>query len=177
MQVFVVEGKNDESKLKRLFPNINVVSVNGSETNKDIISYLKTINKTHEIILCMDPDYPGKQIRNKLEKELTNVSHIFFDRKSAISKNKKKVGLEHIDDKLILKQFKNKIKFNNQNNKLEMNHLFDLKLIGHKNSQTLRDNLTRYFKIDNCNGKRLLNRLNSMNITFDELEKVIARIN
>lgn len=177
MQVFVVEGKNDESKLKRIFPGINVVSVNGSETNKDTINYLKTINKTHEIILCMDPDYPGKQIRSKLEAELTNVSHIFFERKTAISKNGAKIGLEHIDDKLLIKQFSNKIKFDNNKTKLELNDLFKVKLIGHKNSQKLRDDLTTYLNIDNCNGKRLLNRLNSMNFNYYDLKEVIASIN
>lgn len=175
-QVFVVEGKNDIAKLKRLYPNINVVGVNGSETNQDTIDYLKTINNTHEIILCMDPDYPGKQIRTKLENELNNVSHIFFNRKTAKSKNKKKIGLEHIDDEILKAEINNIIKFSEGVNNLEINDLFDLKLIGHKNSKEKRLKLTNYLKIDNCNGKRLLNRLNSLGIAKDKLNEIVINL-
>lgn len=175
-QIFVVEGKNDIAKLKRLYPNINVVGVNGSETNQDTIDYLKTINKTHEIILCMDPDYPGKQIRTKLEKELNNVSHVFFDRNSAKSKNHKKIGLEHIDDEILKKEINNIIKFSSINNEFEYSDLFELELVGHNNSKEKRLKLTNYLKIDNCNGKRLFNRLNSLGITKEELTKIVTSI-
>src|SRR5690554_5558703 len=175
-QIFVVEGKNDIAKLKRLYPNINVVGVNGSETNEDTINYLKTINKTHEIILCMDPDYPGKQIRTKLENELENVSHIFFNPKTAKSRNNKKIGLEHIDDDILKLEINNIIKFSNINNNLQYNDLFELELIGHNNSKEKRLKLTNYLKIDNCNGKRLLNRLNSLGITKDQLKEIVTNI-
>src|SRR5690554_2368817 len=175
-QIFVVEGKNDIAKLKRLYPNINVVGVNGSETNQDTIDYLKTINNTHEIILCMDPDYPGKQIRTKLEKELENVSHVFFKRSIARSKNNKKIGLEHIDDEILRLELNNIIRFNKNNNSLKLNDLLEFKLVGYNNSKEKRLKLTNYLKIDNCNGKRLLNRLNSLGIRKDELKKIVANM-
>lgn len=175
-QIFVVEGKNDVAKLRNIFPNIDVVSINGLEIDENVISYLKKISSTHEIILCMDPDYPGKKIRTRLEQEIKNVSHVFLDRKSAISKNKRKIGLEHIDDKILIQELKKVVKFTDLKGTLEMSDLYELGLIGFDNSKELRLELTKYLEIDNCNGKRLLNRLNNLNINKDELINIIPKL-
>lgn len=176
-QMFVVEGKNDLNKLKSIFKDINVVSVNGSEISKDTLNYLKTISDTHEIILCMDPDQPGKRIRDYLENNLKNVKHIFFDPKYSKSKNNKKIGLEHIDSEILKTKFNEIINFNNKNeNNILIEDLINLNLVGNNNSKELRLKLTNYLKIDNCNAKRLLKRLNSLNITKNELNKIMNKL-
>lgn len=175
-QIFVVEGKNDVNKLLSIFPKLNVISVNGSQIDPLVVNYLKEISITHEIVLCLDPDYPGKKIRDYLEREIKEVKHIFFDPRISKSKNNKKIGLEHINKEILKLKIKEVLTLTTKVNNITNNHLIDLKLIGFKDSKDLRLKLTNYLQIDNCNGKRLLKRLNGLNIDVLELNKIVANL-
>lgn len=175
-QVFVVEGKNDVNKLKSIYEDIEVVSVNGSEIDDNVVSFLKQIKDTHDIIVITDPDYPGKKIRDYLESEIKDVKHIFLERKYSKSDNKKKIGLEHVSSEIIKEKLNDIINFNNSNDLLTNEDLINNKLIGFKNSKSLRYKLTSYLKIDNCNGKRLLRRLNSLNIDEERLKEIVNNL-
>lgn len=172
-QIFVVEGKNDVNKLKSIFKDINVISVGGSEVNKDVVNYLKQLKSTHEIIIITDPDYPGKKIRDYLESEIKDVKHIFLERHYSKSKNKKKIGLEHVSKEIIKEKLEEIISFNQNEDLLTNEDLINNKLIGFENSKNLRYKLTTFLKIDNCNGKRLLKRLNSLNINKEKLKEIV----
>ena len=93
--IVVVEGKNDYSKLKSIYPNMQIMITNGSAIDKSLISDLIKLSKNNEIILFLDPDGPGRIIRKTLENSLSKVSHAFLDTNKAISRNKRKVGIEH----------------------------------------------------------------------------------
>lgn len=175
-QIFVVEGKNDVNKLKSIYSNINVVSVGGSFIDKNIISYLKELKDNYEIIVITDPDFPGKKIRDYIDSEISGCKHIFLEPKTSRSKNKKKIGLEHVDSNIIKEKLNNIITFNNEFNELSNEDLINNKLIGFNNSKELRLKLTTYLKIDNCNGKRLLKRLNSLNITSSKLKEIMTKL-
>lgn len=171
-QIFVVEGKNDISRLKQVFPNINVVSVNGSEIDLTVITYLKSLVNTHDIILVLDPDYMGLQIRKTLENIFPTAQHIFIERNKAYSRNGKKIGLEHLSNKEIINLLNNIYIKTELSNNLKLIHLFELGLVG-INSRERRKVVTDYFNLGFCNGKTLLKRLNESNIKITEIEKVL----
>ena len=137
-QIFVVEGKNDVSRLKQVFPNINVVSVGGSSISLDVVTYLKSLEDTHEIILCLDPDFPGLKIRDELEQSFKKVSHIFLDRSKSFSKNRKKIGLEHLSNEEIITVFNNIYRKSETTGTLTLSNMYEFGLVGEDHSKELR---------------------------------------
>lgn len=98
--VVVVEGKNDANKIKSIFPNVNIIITNGSEINKQTIEDIYKASLNDEVVLCLDPDGPGEKIRRKILEKVTNVNQVFAIKSKAISKNKKKIGIEHMSKKI-----------------------------------------------------------------------------
>lgn len=170
-QIFVVEGRNDQIKLNQVYPDLIVVSVNGSEVDKKVLDFLISKQNEYEIVLIMDPDYPGLKIRDELESKLKNVSHVFLERNKSFSKNKKKIGFEHLSNEEIIKVLNNIVKPNYLTSDVDLNFLYEHHLIGHKNSKEIRNDLAKKLNIGYVNGKTLLKRLNQFNINKSDILK------
>lgn len=165
--VVVVEGKNDANKIKSIFPDVNVIITNGSEINKQTINDIYKASLVDEVVLCLDPDGPGEKIRRKIIEKVENVSQVFANKYKAISKNKKKVGIEHMSKEDIVNMFKD-IKMNKYNNEITYIQLYEL---GFMTSKQKRINLCEKLGISYCNGKQLLKRLNMFGISMEEIKK------
>lgn len=177
-QIVVVEGKNDIVRLKQVFPTLNVVSVNGSAINEDVVNMLIEKSETHEIIICTDPDYPGVKIRHELENKIKDVSHLFIERKIAFSRNRKKIGLEHLNNKQIIELFGNIIKASPKSDSdVDISFLHEYKLIGEANSKEVRTNLSNKLNLGHVNGKTLLNRIKSFNISKEDIINALKEVN
>lgn len=163
--VIVVEGKNDANKLKTIFKDVDIIITNGSEINEQTLLDIYRMSLRTEVILCLDPDGPGEKIRKKIIEKVPNVSQVFAKKNLAISKNKKKVGIEHMSKKDILEMFKDIKKSKNDGN-ITYIDLFEL---GYMTSKEKRIRLCEYLNISYCNGKQLLKRLNMFGITLEEI--------
>lgn len=173
-QIFVVEGKNDVNRLKSVFKDINVISVNGSAVDGEIVKYLNSIKDKFEIVVCTDPDFPGLKIRNELEEKIGNVSHVFLERHKSFSNNRKKIGLEHLSKDDIIEAFSKIYRVSNLlENNITMSFLVDNKIIGSDNSSNLRKKLEESLNLGHTNGKTLLKRLNQINIKEEEILEAI----
>src|SRR5690554_2825719 len=174
-KVFVVEGKNDYSRLKQLYPDMFIIITNGSEILEDSIEALTKLDETHDIILFLDPDYAGQRIRNILSKKLTHIYHAFIDQDKAISKNHKKIGVEHAKKEDIEEALKHiKMVRQDTNHDIDMHFLYDVGLIGQKQSKTLREQLSKKLHIGHVNGKTLYHRLKAFGIHKKDICEVIA---
>ena len=173
-KIYVVEGIRDEEILKKIDPNIFTIKTNGLSFDNELIEKLIELEKEYEIVLILDPDYPGEKIRRELTAKLKNPINIFIPQDKAISKNQKKVGLEHVslDDlaKILEKEiiFDKKIKGN-----LNTSDFITLGLTGNVDSEKKRLIVTNHYYLPKSNAKRLLNYLNNMNISYKELEEVL----
>lgn len=163
--VIVVEGKNDANKLKTIFKDVDIIITNGSEINEQTLLDIYRMSLRTEVILCLDPDGPGEKIRKKIIEKVPNVSQVFAKKNLAISKNKKKVGIEHMSKKDILEMFKD-IKESKNDGNITYIDLFEL---GYMTSKEKRIRLCEYLNISYCNGKQLLKRLNMFGITLEEI--------
>jgi ribonuclease M5 len=174
-QVIVVEGKNDASRLKLIFPQTTIITTNGSALDENSVNILLELDKTHDIILFLDPDHAGERIRRLLNKKLNHVHHAFLDQNKAYSKNKKKIGIEHASDVDII-QALSKIKIVTHESKSDITHafLYEIKLKGHKDSKNLRHLLSSKMKIGYVNGKTLYHRLKMFNIMQKEVVEVLS---
>lgn len=164
--VIVVEGKNDKAKLSSIFPSSTIVITNGSEISADTIAYLKSLSENSDIVLCLDPDFPGNKIRQKILDEISNTYNVYAQKEKAISKNKKKVGIEHMSKEDILDMFKNIYQVNN-NGSITYQDLYELGLMDNKKK---REKLCKDLSIGYCNAKQLLKRLNALNIDIDTVK-------
>jgi ribonuclease M5 len=174
-QVIVVEGTHDVQRLKRIFEHTEIISVNGSSIDEKALNLLMKLDESHQIILCLDPDYAGERIRSFLSNKLKNVSHVFFDRQKAISNNGKKIGVEHMSSKDILKAFENikVIKHENASD-ITSSFLYEMKLIGQKESKKLRSSLAEKLHLGQVNSKTLLNRLQFFDYKKRDIIEVLS---
>jgi ribonuclease M5 len=172
--VFVVEGKNDAFKLQTVLDHPLIVTTNGSAIDDDAILLLKRLDKTHDIVLFLDPDHAGDRIRRLVSKELSHVYHAFISRDQSISKNMKKVGVEHASKEDILESLKH-LKMVQQESSSNITHafLYEHFLTGHPESKAFRYDICQRLGIGSTNGKTLYQRLHLFGIQQEDLLEVI----
>ena len=173
--IIVVEGVHDVSRIKELYKDANIMITDGSKVREELLIRLKELSKTNKIIIFTDPDYSGERIRKIIEEYVPNSFHAFLPKKKCISKNKKKVGIEHAEISDI-KEALDKVYEVSSVGTLTSKDMFELKLMGFTDSAILRNKLSDYFNIGLTNGKTFLNRINSFGITKQELEDAICKI-
>ena len=164
--VIIVEGKTDTIKLKKIFPNIETIETNGFAINSEIISLIKQTMKTSDVICFLDPDGPGKRIRQTIINEIPNIKHAFID--IELLRNKKKIGVAEADDKDIIAALDNLIEFKQKTDSISWEEYIDLGL----NTKSKRQVVCDYYKIPLFNHKQLFNILNMMGITYQEVLKI-----
>ena len=82
------------------FLDADIVITNGSEVSHETLEFIKEANKRQGVIILTDPDYPGLQIRNKINSYTTGCKNAFVEKSKAIKG--KKVGI--VDDVVSLGQ-------------------------------------------------------------------------
>ncbi|HHU55860.1 MAG TPA: ribonuclease M5 [Acholeplasmataceae bacterium] len=169
--VVIVEGKNDYNKLKSVFPNLNILITNGSDVRPEFLELVKKLSQNHDIVLCLDPDYSGERIRKTIVDKVPNALHIYANRNKAISKNGKKIGIEHMSKENIISLFSD-IKIVNNLGSLTLNDLYDLGLVGEDDSAIKRKELGNRLGIGYGNAKQFLKKLNMFNISKEDIKKV-----
>ena len=93
-EVVVVEGKNDKARILAVFPNLEVITTNGSEISEETLDLIYELSKSNKIILFLDPDYPGERIRKIILNRVPNCYNVFIKKSKAIDERKHKVGVE-----------------------------------------------------------------------------------
>ncbi len=173
-EVIIVEGKNDTKRLQEVFgTQIYTIETGGSALNKEKIELIKKAHTHRGAIVFTDPDYAGNKIRTELQENIPSIKHAFIMQSDGISKNKKKVGLEHANEKVILDALSSV--YTTHINKLnwEITDLYNLKLIGHPNSSELRQFLSHALCLGHTNAKQLLKRLNMFDIEKDKVIEIL----
>lgn len=168
--IVIVEGKNDYNKLKSIFPVLDILITNGSSVSSEFIELVKKLAVKEEIVLLLDPDHPGEKIRRTIQEVVPDAMHIFADKKKAISKNKRKVGIEHMNKEDIISLF-DEIKTAKRASDITQEMLYEYGLIGQECSKDKRIQLGLRLGIGYTNSKQLLKRLHLFGISKKELEQ------
>lgn len=165
--VIVVEGKNDKNKLQSIFKDAFIIITNGSEISIDTLKTIKELSANNEVVLCLDPDGPGERIRKKVMEYVPDCSNVYAKRQKAISKNKRKVGIEHMTKEDILDMFSTIHKSTNDGT-ITYYELYEL---GLAESRVKRACLCEKLNISYCNAKQLLKRLNAMGLNIEKVKE------
>lgn len=172
-RIYVVEGIHDESKLKALNPHIKTVSVGGSQLKKEVLNFMINYEDKFQFVLLFDPDYTGEHIRKKVASHLKKPVHIFVDRQKSISRNQKKLGVEHLSVEDLKKALEHEIVENQKEGKITLDLMYALGLTGQKHSKYKREQLTKKLNLSYSNTKTLIDRLNWIGITKEQIEEIL----
>lgn len=170
--LLVVEGTSDVQKLMP-FVDAEFVVTNGSALSKETISFIQEAKRRgRDVIVMTDPDFPGEQIRRKLDQSVAGLTHIFLDKQFAIAKNKVGVAQAKID--YLLQSITHKMSAKPpQKQTITMNDLQALGLIGDDKSSILRKKVLEHFHLGHANVKTMLKRLNFLGIHPDEVKSIV----
>ena len=172
--VLVVEGKHDEMQIRKVYPEAQIVLTNGIEVSSETLRFLKTLSRDHEIIIMTDPDHPGEKIRRMVTEVVPDAIQVFLPKEKCIGRNGTKVGVEHASCQTIRQALNYQI-HSSDRAVFQMQDLFDLGLIGQKQSAEIRAEISERYHIGNPNAKTFLKRINMLNITKEELKEAVCR--
>lgn len=173
-EVVVVEGYHDLATLKLIYSEMDIYITNGSEIAESTLKELKVLNEERGLILFLDPDYQGERIRRIINEYVGKTKHAFLTKKDCISKNKKKVGIEHANRDVIIEALSSFYESGQYlKNPISLPDLYVLKLIGNENSKKLRKILGEELGIGLNNGKSLCNKLNMFGIKLDKIKEIL----
>lgn len=174
-QVIVVEGTHDEQKIKSVFPMVDCIVTNGSEISSEILNLIYQTSIKREVILFLDPDCPGKRITDKILETNGNYKIAFLNKEKAISKNRKKVGIEHANEADIRESLQNYFSLIENNSRITMSDLRNRGLLGESGSRNKRTKLCKSLNIPVFNGKALCKYLNVLDIKIERVDDLIER--
>ncbi len=169
-EVIVVEGRHDTDRL-RMYYDCDTIETGGSSLSDMTMEMIRTAAKQRGIIVLTDPDSPGNRIRDRINREIPGCRNAFVDKRNA--RTEKKVGVEHADFETIDAALSNLITYTEQNKTISMPDMYELGLSGGENSSALREKAGRKLHIGNGNARTMLNRLNCLNITKEELKEIL----
>lgn len=174
--IVVVEGKNDEKRLKEVFPNINTFQTHGLGIQKETIDELEkiVIKNNLQIIVLTDPDMPGEYLRRLIQEHFNHVYHIHIEKEKAVDLKKQKVGIEHVTDKDIKAAFKN-MHFQNKTTMKEKYKISDLVSLGIYNNKKRREKFCSFLSIAYGNNQKVLKQLNNYEIPKEKLKEFSER--
>ena len=169
--IIVVEGTSDAAFISS-FLQADIVITNGSEVSRGTIEYLKEASKHRDIVVLTDPDSPGKRIRDILNENIIGLKHAFILKEHAIKHHK--VGVAESTEKDVLEALRNVVPSpDDHRGSLTMADLYDLGLMGQRDSQAKRDRLETVFHLGHTNAKTILKRINSIGLEKSELGKAL----
>jgi len=89
---YVVEGKTDEDKLKKLGLKL-IIKTYGKFIKADTLAFIKAVSHYRPIVFVTDPDPAGKEIRISIEKELAEKDYHYVETGMKEAYDGKKFGI------------------------------------------------------------------------------------
>lgn len=168
-ETIVVEGKDDETRLKQLY-DVNIIKTGGTHLGQKKLEEILAASKVSDIIVFTDPDHPGEEIRRKVNEYVPNCKNAFLTSKA---RRGRLVGVEHASDAQIKEALENLVVFTEEKESLSRNEFVELGLMGENRSEERRIFLEDTYHLGHGSAKSLLKRLNHKQLTYTELKKVL----
>ncbi|WP_294581103.1 ribonuclease M5 [uncultured Thomasclavelia sp.] len=169
-EVVVVEGKTDSALLKELF-EVDTIETHGLAIDDQTMVLIKEAAKSRGIIVLTDPDFPGKKIRDLIQKQVPNCKHAFVAKKDAVGK--KKVGIAEARKEAVVAAIENVVTFDSENQSISWPEFLELDIIGNKQK---RLKIYQEFNLGYGNVKTLFRRLNMVGITKEEILRRVGNV-
>lgn len=174
----MVEGRDDTAKI-RLAVDADTIETNGSAINKETLARIKHAKEKRGVIIFTDPDYPGERIRHIVDQAVPGCKHAFLTQSQARAKNpvNKSLGIEHASIEDIRAALKDVYELADiDETDIEKADLVAYGLIGGPKASWRRKRLGELLQIGHTNGKQLLKRLTQFQITKQQFEQAIRKL-
>lgn len=172
-EIIVVEGKNDTNVLQS-YLDCDTIETHGTYLSKEILAMIAAAKEKRGIIIFTDPDSPGERIRHTINENIPGCKNAFIERAKAHTS--KKVGVEHASKEDIIESLQHLMTYSNVDETLSFADYIDLGFNGQNNSAWLREQIGRKLFIGKPNAKTLYKRLNMLQLTKADIEKMIKEI-
>ena len=170
-EIIVVEGKTDTALLKELF-EVETIETHGLALDDKTLNLIKEASKSRGIIVLTDPDFPGKKIRDQIQKVVPNCKHAFVSKKDATGK--KKLGIAEAKKGAVIEALENVVNFDVNQQSITWKEFIDLDIMGNKKKRLLVYDM---FNLGYGNVKTLFKRLNMVGIKKSDVIEKLENIN
>lgn len=170
-QTIVVEGKDDETRLKEFY-DCDIIKTNGTHLSKETIEQIRHAQKDNGVIVFTDPDHPGEEIRRKINENVAGCLNAFLTSSSRI---KNKVGVEHATEEQIKKALENLLEYADYRESITFVEFNELGLHGTESSRELRIKIEDYYHLGHGSSKTLFKRLNQKQLTAKDIEECLKK--
>lgn len=175
-EIIVVEGRDDTAAIQRAV-DADTIETNGSAINNETLEKIKLAQKTRGVIVLTDPDFPGQKIRHTIEEYIPDCKHAFIEKRKALHKLGKGVGVEHASPDVIREALSHAHLMQEElKEEITKDDLFDAGLIGGKGARERREQLGKLLKIGYTNGKQLHKRLMMFQITKEAFAQALMEM-
>ncbi len=169
-EVIVVEGKRDTINILRAV-DAHTIETQGTHLSKKTLKMISEANKKCGVIIFTDPDFPGTQIRTKINEAIPGCKNAFLPKHLALGKNK--VGVEHAEVKDIKDALEHCITYEDKILSISWKEFLSLGLNGRENSSSLRKRVMHHYFLGEGNAKTCFKRLNMLQITKMDIENYL----
>ena len=172
-EVIVVEGRDDESRLKQYF-DVEVIITNGFRIKEKTFKLIEEVNNRVGVIVLTDPDYAGENIRKRLNERIKGLKNAFISMEDATLDGD--IGIENATKESLVHALKNFRYVGETSDKFSNADMISLGLAGEDGSKNLRNKIGKILGIGYGNSKQFLSRLNKFGISRDEFIKAYEEV-
>lgn len=186
-ELIVVEGKNDAHAVRRALGEVEILWTEGYGLTQEKLNYISEMAKRRGVIVLTDPDSVGEQIRERIQRHVPEVKHVYLSKKEARSKKDDDIGVENASPEEIRRAFEHirsdkvpsgqyRVEQNKSTEVFLVNDLFEAELTGYPASSERRLAVGRILGIGDTNAKKFLQRLNRFGISRLEFEQAVREV-
>lgn len=186
-ELIVVEGINDAHAVRRALGEVEILWTEGYGLTHEKLNYISEMAKRRGVIVLTDPDSVGEQIRERIQRHVPEVKHVYLSKKDARSKKDDDIGVENASPEKIRRAFEHirsdnyaseqhEVEQNESTDVFKVNDLFEAGLTGYPASSERRLAVGRKLGIGDTNAKKFLQRLNRFGISREEFEQALREV-
>lgn len=174
-ELIVVEGKNDAHAVRLALGEVDIIWTEGYGLTKKKLDYIAEMANRQGVIIFMDPDSVGEQIRSRIRAHVPQAKHAYLTKKVATKLGD--IGVENAALHEIRRAFAH-IQQEQETvvGNFTIQDLFLVGLIGSRRASEYRVALGSKLGIGDTNAKQFLHRLNRFGISrelfFQTIEEV-----
>lgn len=170
--LFVVEGKDDFSKLNSLGLTY-IVKTEGKFIKREFIEFLKLASLKRKIVLVFDPDNPGMNIRDRIEKEVKNTEDVNLLK--SMSSAHRKIGVAEANFAYLQKLMDEYIKEDKESDEKKSISLCDLIDLGFISGggNLKKEKVRKKYYICGKSNKTFLDQLNILCLNKDDIKELL----
>lgn len=185
-ELIVVEGKNDAHAIRRAFGKVDVIWTEGFGLTEGKLNLISEMAQRRGVIVCTDPDFAGKLIRERIISRVPNAKHVYLSRVLALSEKGEDIGLENVSPEEIRKAFSKVLSVKpldearkvepRSENTISTKDLLENGLVGQQGSAAKRKAMGKILGIGDTNAKQFLYRINRYAVNKEDFLKALDLI-